>query len=236
MIFHEHTKKLSFTFNSGFICMTTIEIMEKYTTIDLETWNRKPTFDFFKTFDIPFYNITANVDVTRLKEYCDESGHSFFLTSLFLSQKVMSQIDSLRLRLTENEVRLYERSRAGSTILMDNKTFAFCYFSMDTKLEEYVSYGEKAIQKLKSNASFQPRDGELNMVYYSIIPWISFTSFQHARRFEENDSVPRIVFGKYFKQGDSLQMPVSVEVHHSLVDGYHVGKYFETLQKEINNL
>ena len=60
-----------------------------------------------------------------------------------------------------------------------------------------------------------------------MIPWISFTSFTHARKPAKEDSVPKIVFGKYTKKNDSVKMPVSVEVHHSLMDGIHVGKFFE---------
>ena len=210
--------------------------MNNYTVIDTSNWNRKSTFDFFQTFEIPFYNITANVDVTNLKKHCDKNGYSFFLVSLFLSQKVISKTENFRYRLTNNEVRNYETTQAGSTILLENKTFAFCYFDIEADLEKFIKQGEIAIKNFKENPDFEPREGDLNMIFYSIIPWISFTSFQHARRFEENDSIPRIVFGKYFEQNQSLQMPISVEVHHSLVDGYHVGQYFELFQKEINAL
>lgn len=210
--------------------------MKNYTTFDTENWERKSTFDFFQTFDIPFYNITANVDVTNLKSYCKQNEISFFITSLFISQKVINQIDNFKLRLANNEVRLYDTTQAGSTVLLDNNTFAFCYFGMDTELEKFNTHGEKAIKKLKQNPDFAPRNGDINMIFYSIIPWVSFTSFQHARKMEENDSIPRIVFGKYFSQNETLQMPVSVEVHHSLIDGYHVGQYFELLQKEMDAL
>jgi len=210
--------------------------MRNYHIIDTEKWNRKSTFDFFQTFEIPFYNITANVDVTNLKAFCKKNNYSFFIASLFLSQKVIATLDNFKLRLANNEVRQYDNTQAGSTILLENKTFSFCYFSFDTDIKTFIKKGEIAIAHLKENPGFSPRDGDINMVFYSIIPWISFTSFQHARRFEENDSIPRIVFGKYFKQGNTLQMPVSVEVHHALVDGYHVGQYFEQLQKEIDTL
>ena len=63
-----------------------------------------------------------------------------------------------------------------------------------------------------------------------MITWISFTSFAHARKPRKEDSVPKIVFGKYTEQNDLIKMPVSVEVHHSLMDGIHVGKFFEFFQ------
>ncbi|MCB0574850.1 MAG: hypothetical protein KDC61_09825 [Saprospiraceae bacterium] len=43
--------------------------------------------------------------------------------------------------------------------------------------------------------------------------------------------MPKIVFGKYFASGDRLLMPVSVEVHHALMDGLHAGRFFGRFQQ-----
>jgi len=50
----------------------------------------------------------------------------------------------------------------------------------------------------------------------------------------------RIRFPKSFsentlKKNDLTKMPVSVEVHHSLMDGIHVGKFFELFQVYLNS-
>jgi chloramphenicol O-acetyltransferase type A len=42
--------------------------------------------------------------------------------------------------------------------------------------------------------------------------------------------VPKIVFGRHREAGGRRWMPVSVEVHHALVDGLHVGRFFERFQ------
>ncbi|MCU6167761.1 hypothetical protein KWH76_23435, partial [Enterobacter roggenkampii] len=39
------------------------------TPIDIEKWNRKEHFNFFKTFDDPFFGMTANVDFTPVYNY-----------------------------------------------------------------------------------------------------------------------------------------------------------------------
>ena len=38
--------------------------MSKY--LEIENWNRRQHFEFFKSFDNPFFNICAKVDVTTL--------------------------------------------------------------------------------------------------------------------------------------------------------------------------
>ena len=210
--------------------------MNAFTVLDLENWKRKSTYDFFQTFDVPFYNITANIDVSNLKKFCAKNQQSYFITALYLSQKTINQVENFRLRLANNQVRLYQTTQAGSTILLEDETFGFCYFPIENEMHEFIDKGKTAIANFKANPHFEARNGDLNMIYYSMIPWISFTSFQHARRHEDGDSVPRIVFGKYFKENGKWLMPISVEVHHALVDGLHVGQYFEILQKEIDRL
>ncbi|MEO1727250.1 MAG: CatA-like O-acetyltransferase, partial [Bacteroidota bacterium] len=57
-----------------------------------------------------------------------------------------------------------------------------------------------------------------------------FTSISHARSWRTGDSVPKITFGGYRREGEHIQMPVSVEVHHGLMDGLHVARFLERLQ------
>ena len=74
------------------------------------------------------------------------------------------------------------------------------------------------------------RDDRSDMIHYSALPWVAFTSFSHARNWRREDSVPKIVFGKYTERDGHRLMPVSVEVHHALMDGLHVGRFLERLQ------
>jgi chloramphenicol O-acetyltransferase type A len=41
--------------------------------------------------------------------------------------------------------------------------------------------------------------------------------------------VPKLAFGRAEAEGAHLWLPVSVEVHHALMDGLHVGRYLEAL-------
>jgi chloramphenicol O-acetyltransferase type A len=45
-----------------------------------------------------------------------------------------------------------------------------------------------------------------------------------------------MVFGKIFDDGPRRMMPFSVEVHHALVDGVHVGKFFNLFQEKLNSV
>ena len=59
------------------------------------------------------------------------------------------------------------------------------------------------------------------------LPWMHFSSYSNARQWGPQDSIPKIAFGRIDAEGEHLWMPVSVDVHHALMDGIHVGRFFE---------
>ena len=45
---------------------------------------------------------------------------------------------------------------------------------------------------------------------------------------------PRMVWGKMFEETGRKKLPHSVEVNHAIADGFHVGKYFVSLQNKLD--
>ena len=50
------------------------------------------------------------------------------------------------------------------------------------------------------------------------------------------DSVPHIAWGRYVRNGERLELGISVEVNHRLIDGVHIGRFAEKLTERINGL
>ncbi len=67
--------------------------------VDVEKWNRKTIFEYFKDFEDPFFNITANLDVTNLYRFCKENNLSFALENVFYSLQQENQEEKCRFRL-----------------------------------------------------------------------------------------------------------------------------------------
>jgi chloramphenicol O-acetyltransferase type A len=202
---------------------------------DVETWNRKATFDYFKDFEDPFFNITANLDVTDFYGFCKKNHLSVALANLFLSLQTANETLEFRLRLKDGKLIEYDKIHATQTILNEDETFSFCYFELRENVFDFNAAGKTAIEKYKQLKTFDVETERLDLIYYSVIPWISFTSFKHASRFDNRQTVPRIVFGKMFEENSRRKIPLSVEAHHALMDGFHVGKYFNRLQEKYNN-
>lgn len=203
--------------------------------IDFESWNRKSAYDYFRDFEDPFFNVTANLDVTNLYSYCKMKDLSFSLANLFYSLEAANSIREFRIRSLGKSLIEYESIDATQTILNDDETFSFCYFQRKPDIFTFERNGRSAIKKYSKLRSFDVENDRIDLIYYSVIPWISFTSFKHAGRLDKTMTVPRMVFGKMFDDGVRKKIPHSVEVHHALMDGIHVGKYFSLLQEKFDD-
>jgi chloramphenicol O-acetyltransferase type A len=204
------------------------------TYLDLESWPRRQLFHFFKEYDNPFFNVCVNVDVTDLLHEVRSRGLVFFLAYHYLALRAANEVEPFRYRLRGDRVLVHDRIDAGTTILLEDERFAFCYFDYDTDYARFEAQGKAAVESLRAgDGRLSPRDDRDDLIHCSVLPWITFTSFSHARKWNRQDSVPKIVFGKTFPEGGRTRMPVSVEVHHALMDGLHVGRYVERLESHL---
>lgn len=199
--------------------------------IDLEQWFRKDHYHFFKSFDDPFFGVTAEVECTSAYNHCRIQHLSFFLYYLYQSLSAANQIESFRLRIIDDELYCFDQVHASPTIQRDDGTFGFAYMDYHSSFELFLPPAQQEINRVKLSRELFPSSGSENVIHYSALPWISFTSLSHARRFSSGDSCPKISFGKLIDRSGLKYMPVSVHAHHALMDGYHVGLFLDLFQK-----
>jgi chloramphenicol O-acetyltransferase type A len=157
---------------------------------------------------------------------------SFFIAYHFLSTKAVNEIEPFKYRLRgEDQVIIHDQIHCGTVILLEDERFTFAYFDYDRNFERFHAQAEKTIAEIRAgDGELKDRRDNDNLIHHSALPWFSFTSISHARDLRRKDSIPKISFGKYFKDAERIKMPISVEVHHALMDGLHVGRYFELLE------
>ncbi len=203
--------------------------------IDLDNWNRKEHFLFFSKFEEPFFGVTVKVNCTNAYKKSKEKDISFFLYYLYRALKAANEVENFRYRIIENQVYEYATINASPTINRPDGTFGFAYMEY---FEDEKQFYEKALQEIenvKSTNSLLPAVSGENVIHFSAIPWLDFTSISHARSFSNPDSCPKISFGKMTENNGVKEMPVSIHGHHALMDGYHVGLFIDKFQDLLNN-
>jgi chloramphenicol O-acetyltransferase type A len=119
--------------------------------------------------------------------------------------------------------------------LLPDESFTFAYFDYDEDFEVFHTRAKATVDRaLAGGPRLDERASREDLIHHSVVPWITFTSVSHARKLGQDDSVPKIAFGKYRRDGNRVMMPVSVEVHHALMDGLHVGRYFEKFERYLS--
>lgn len=206
--------------------------------IDLENWKRKEHFEFFHRMDYPQYNICANIDVTHFLKVVKERGFNFYYAMMFAATETANQIPNFRYRIRDGKVVLHDKLHPTFTEMnsKDDDLFKYVFVDMGDNIEEFVNAAKEKAEKQTCYFDFKEENNRDDLIYFTCLPWISFTQMTHTVSLNRDDAVPRISWGKYFGENGKTLLPFSVQVNHALVDGIHVGKYFEELQKNIDNL
>jgi len=204
--------------------------------IDMENWPRKQHFDFFNNFDYPHFNITLDLDITRLYNYIKENKISFFRTMVYFVTKTANNIKEFRYRvINNNQVVEFEEINPSFTIMSEENVFSFCNSKYFPDKKRFFRSMEENIKKYKDNPAVSEEEDKIDSIYITSLPWISFNSITHPIDIKNVDSVPRIAWGKYKKVDSKVLLPFSIQVHHGLMDGYHVSKYVDYINGLINN-
>ena len=201
--------------------------------LDVASWPRRDTFEFFRGFDKPYFNICTTLDVTNLLSFLRRRADlSVSLAYHYFALRFGNEIEPFRYRLRGENVLVYDVIHAGTTVLLPNESFIMAYFDYEEDFEKFMSAAMQSVAEARSAGKFEPEPAD-DAIHFTVLPWASFTSFSHARNWGREDSVPKIAFGKFTEENKRTKLPISVEVHHALMDGLHVGRYLSQMQEAL---
>ena len=203
--------------------------------IDIENWNRKDHYNYFKQLNYPHFNICANLDITKFYRYIKDNEIPFFIAILFASTKTANSIKEFRFRIVGDKVLEHEVVSPSFTVMTDSEVFSFCTVKFFDRFNDFKTITSNEMEKAKTNANMEDEPGRDDLIYITSIPWVSFTNITHPIQMNPVDSIPRISWGKYFEENGKIKLPFSVQAHHALVDGIHIGQYFNTIQEILDN-
>lgn len=206
--------------------------------IDMESWKRREHFAFFYKMDYPQYNICMDLDITNFLAFTKEKKLPFYYAMIFAAMHSVNKVENFRYRIREGRAVLHYKIHPSFTE-MDNEDDELFKIVTTELTDDIAAFVEAAKQDNKNQTVYfdgQKLIGRDDLVYITSLPWISFTHLSHTISLNRNDAVPRISWGKYYKKGEKVWLPFSVQVHHALVDGIHIGKYIRILQDYLNEI
>jgi len=206
------------------------------TYIDMENYPRKSHFEYFSSLAFPYVGFTANVDVTNPIRFAKERGASSFLAILYVAVKAANAVPQLRQRIIDGRIAEFDYCNVGYTVALPDKTFCNCYTESRMSIEEFFVDAEARQQEAMKHPGFvNPDEDETGLIFASCIPWLAFTQCVQPAPIPA-DSNPRIVFGKYIREGERTLMPLHIQCNHALVDGYHLSEFYRIFQELADQL
>lgn len=197
--------------------------------------HRRKHFEFFKAMNHPHFNLCANVDVTNFITILKRHNLPFTFSVVYAIARTAKEIKEFRWRIIDGDLYECENVRPSFTTYTEvADVFSFCDVAYEKNYMDFINKAATKAAEMSINPSFEDSDKQ-DYLFLSSIPWISFTGFQHAMPFHPTDSMPRMTWGKYFEENGKIKMPLSVQAHHALVDGRHIGQYFQKFEQLLND-
>jgi chloramphenicol O-acetyltransferase type A len=203
--------------------------------IDIETWNRRDIYMFYKDVDVPQYNMTFELDVTHFYQSIKAKQLSFYLSFMHVAMTELNRIENFRYRYINHEPYLLDQVHPSYTDrIEDTDRFKIVTVDLDHDLTSFVQKAKRI--STEQGTQFLNEQSELrhDLVYITTFPWASFTQVSHAHNLDRYDAVQRLIWGKFKSSGEKLVMPFGIQAHHAFADGMHVGMYIQNLQKALD--
>lgn len=201
--------------------------------IDMETWPRRQHFQFFHGIAQPHAGLCANVDISLLRNAVKQGGYSINTAIIYVLTAAANAVPEFRQRIRGDDVIEHEIVHPATTILAEGHLFSFCTFGYTADFAAFAAHVGEQIAYRQANPSLEDEPGRDDLLFLSAVPWVSFTAVFHPMR-QPVDSIPRITWGKFFEENGKFKMPLSVQGHHALMDGFHMGQYYETVQAKLD--
>jgi chloramphenicol O-acetyltransferase type A len=204
-------------------------------TIDLNTWKRRDHYELYRKLDYPYLNVTTNVDIGLLYDYSKDNQLSLFSCIAFLTSRAANLIPELRMRIRGDQVVEHVTVHPSFTVLTNDDTFGFASIQFTPDFFQFNLNVLNGIETTKKNPTIHDEPGRDDMIFLTTMTWVSFTQISHPVPLNPPDSFPRITWGKFFEQGDQRLLPLSLFANHALVDGLHVGRFFEIIKNSMDD-
>lgn len=209
----------------------------KFNIVDRENWERRPYFEHFINQKCTF-SITVNIDITTLLEQLRNKEIKLYPAFIYMVTKTVNSHKEFRFCFNDQGALGYWDKMIPSYTIFnhDNKSFSSIWTEFSNEFSVFYKSCQEDIKQYTNVKKLDSKDNvPKNSFHISSIPWASFTGFNLNINNDNDYLLPIVTGGKYFNRNDKTLLPISLQIHHAVCDGYHASLFIEDLQKLANN-
>ena len=213
-------------------------------TIPIDTYPRRDHYEHFLGMENPFFAANVKVDITDWYRTLKEKELPFFLSFQYAVVHAANQIPELRRRILGDQILEYSFCDPSFTVALPDGTYRYCLVHADQPYRDYLAEGIRKQEAARKEERLTEEGDVLSLLFISTLPWLSYESLQSPWS-DRSFSNPSITWGRYSKESrpclsggvltekETVTVPVTLMVNHALVDGIHVARFFEALEKQL---
>lgn len=207
--------------------------------IDTNSWKRKPYFDHYFNQIRCTYSITANIDITNVLSFKDRNKVKLYPLLIYVISKAVNKYEEFRTAINDRgEIGVWETLSPCYTVFhKDSESFSNIWTEWNDNLNLFLSNFEQDSKRFGQIDRIDAKPNTpANVFPISSLPWTTFTGFNLNIFADGTYLLPIFTYGKYFKDGNRYLIPLSIQVHHAVCDGFHVSRLINEIQQECSNM
>ena len=201
--------------------------------IDINSWKRKEYFEHYFTNVPCTYSMTVKVDITPIKNKLMK----LYPAMLYYISTVVNHHPEFRTAINDSgELGVYSEMLPCYTVFhKDTETFSNIWTEYSLDFNTFSVAYENDMQKYgnKQGMIGKPNAPE-NTFPVSMIPWSTFEGFNLNLQKGYDYLIPIFTMGKYYQEDGRTILPLAIQVHHAVCDGFHICRFANELQELIN--
>ncbi|MBW6411051.1 CatA-like O-acetyltransferase [Clostridium weizhouense] len=205
-----------------------------FNIIDMNTWDRKDCFNHFFNNAKCTYSITVNIDITNLYNYIKDNKLRLYPTFTWVVSKAINNYQEFKMAFDEEGCLGFFDEIGPSYSVLNDKTKVMCdlYTSFNSVFLDFYKDMNNALNNYKKDTNFTT-DSQNNFFIVSCLPWFNYTAFNVNNESSSTFLFPMVTWGKFTEEDNKIIMPITIQVHHAVADGYHCSLFFSDV-KEIS--
>lgn len=198
--------------------------------IDLEQWDRKEYYLHYINDVVCTYSMNVDLDITTL------AGQRLYPAMLWLLTATVNEMEQFRTHLSPQGLGIFDDMNPSYTVFnRENKNFSVIWTEYSPNYDDFLKRYLADSEAYSTSLRFAPKPGKPeNCFDVSMLPWVQFTGFNINVYDSGKYLLPIFTMGKAFERDGKRYLPLAIQVHHAVCDGWHVAMFVDALQSKIN--
>lgn len=203
--------------------------------IDRKLWPRR---DFFEHYlhNIPCtYSMTVKIDISRIRQ----KHLKLYPTMLYALSSIVNKHEEFRMAFDDcGDLGVYDILHPSYTVFHNQScTFSNIWTHYDP---DYGRFLQSYRRDLTDFGNIEGLAGKpntpINSFTVSMIPWFSFEGFNLNLPKGSDYLLPIFTMGKFSTEGERTFLPLAIQVHHAVCDGFHTCRFLNELQEMLDQI